>query len=73
MEVVCEGEKDQNTNRIRKNIAKPKEIVTKNKSGNPDSTNSSWAHPEETLYNETLQATTRSTITAEDKRKYKPN
>ena len=32
----------------------------KNKSGNPDSTNNSLAHPEETLDNESLQATTRS-------------
>ena len=31
-----------------------------NKSGIPDSTNSSLAHPDETLDNETLQATTRS-------------
>ena len=43
-----------------KNPAKPKEIVTKNKSENPDSTNNSLAHGEETLNNETLQATTRS-------------
>ena len=43
-----------------KNLAKPKEIVTRNKSGNPDSTKNSLAHPEETLDNETLQATTRS-------------
>ena len=42
-----------------KNLAKPREIVMKNKSGNPDSTNNSLAHPEETLDNETLQATTR--------------
>ena len=38
----------------------PKKIVTKNKSGNPDSTNNSLARPEETLDNETTQATTRS-------------
>ena len=31
-----------------------------NKAGNPDSTNSSLEHPEETLDNESLQATTRS-------------
>ena len=37
-----------------------KEIATKIKSGTQDSTNNSWAHPEETLDNETLQATTRS-------------
>ena len=43
-----------------KNLAKPKEIVTKNKSGNSYSTNNSLAHPEETLDNETLQATTSS-------------
>ena len=43
-----------------KNLAMPKEIVTKNKSGNPDSTNNSLSHPVETLDNETLQATTRS-------------
>ena len=30
----------------------------KNKSGNPDSINNSLAHPEKTLDNETLQATT---------------
>ena len=42
-----------------KNLARPKEIVTKNKSGNPDSTNNSLANSEETLDNETLQATTR--------------
>ena len=35
-------------------------MVTKNKSGNPDSTNNSLAHPEEMLDNETLQATARS-------------
>ena len=44
----------------KKNFAKPKEIVTRNKSGEPDSTNNSLAHPEETLDNETLQPTTRS-------------
>ena len=43
-----------------KNLAKPKEIVMKKKSGNPDSTNNSLAHPEETLDNETLQTTTCS-------------
>ena len=37
-----------------------KEIVTKKKYGNPDSTNNSFAHPEETLDNEDQQATTRS-------------
>ena len=41
-------------------LVKPKEIVTKNMSGNPDSANNSLAHPEETLDNETLQATTHS-------------
>ena len=45
---------------LQKNLAKPKEIVTKNKSGNPDSTNNRLAHPEDTLDNETLQATTLS-------------
>ena len=45
---------------LHKNLAKPKEIVMKNKSGNPDSTNNSLVHHEETLNNETLQATTRS-------------
>ena len=43
-----------------KNLEKSIEIVMKNKSGNPYSTNNSLAHPEETLDNETLQATTRS-------------
>ena len=43
-----------------KNLAKPKEIATKNKSGNQDSANNSLEHPEETLDNETLQAMTRS-------------
>ena len=42
-----------------KNLAQPKEIGTKKKSRNPDS-NKSLAHPEETVDNETLQATTRS-------------
>ena len=32
----------------------------KSKCGNPDSTNNSLSHPDETLDNETLQATTRS-------------
>ena len=43
-----------------KNLAKSKEIATKNMSGKPDSTNNSLASPEETLDIETLQATTRS-------------
>ena len=43
-----------------KNLAKPKEIAMKNKYENPDTTNNRLAHPEETLDNETLQATTRS-------------
>ena len=34
-----------------KNPAKPKEIVTKNKSGKPDSTNHSLVHPDEMLDN----------------------
>ena len=38
----------------------PKEIVTKNMSGNPDSTNNSLAHAEETPDNEALRATRRS-------------
>ena len=42
------------------NVAKPKEIVMKNKSGKPYSTNNSLTHPEETHDNETLPATTRS-------------
>ena len=42
-----------------KYLAKPKEIATKNKPGNPDSTNS-LAFSEETLDNESLQDTTGS-------------
>ena len=42
------------------NFAMPQKIITKNKTGSPDSTNNSLAHPEETLDNEALQATTRS-------------
>ena len=42
------------------NLAKPKEVVTKNKSGNPGSNNNNLPHPEETLDSETLQATTFS-------------
>ena len=45
---------------MQRNLAKPKEIITKNKSVKPDSTNNSLAHPEATLGNETLRATTRS-------------
>ena len=44
---------------LKKNHGRPKEIVTKNKSGYPDLTNNYLAHPEETLDNEALQATTR--------------
>ena len=44
----------------QKNLAKPTEIVKKNKSGNPYATNNSLAHPEETVDNETFQATTCS-------------
>ena len=44
----------------KKNLAKHKEVTTKNKRGKPDSTNNSLAHSEETLDNENLQATTRS-------------
>ena len=44
-----------------KKSCKTKIIVTKNKSGNPDSTINSLPHTEETLDNETpIQATTRS-------------
>ena len=43
-----------------KNIAKLKEIATKNKSVNPDSTNNSLTLPDEKHDNQTLQATTRS-------------
>ena len=43
-----------------KNQEKPKEIINKNKSGNPDSTINSLVHPDEMLDNSTLQATTRS-------------
>ena len=47
--------------RVRtKCLANSKEIVTTNKFGNPDSTNNSFAHPEETLDNHPLQATSRS-------------
>ena len=42
------------------NLAKPNEIVARNKYGNPDSTNNSLAHPDQPLDNETIQATTRS-------------
>ena len=44
----------------QKNLAKPKKIVMMSKSGNPDYTNNIFAHPEETLHNETPQAITRS-------------
>ena len=43
-----------------KNLEKPKEIVMKNKSGNQYSTSNSLLNPEETLDNETQQATTCS-------------
>ena len=66
--VVCAGEKDLGDQKQQKrpssmcgkNLAMPKEMVTKNKSRKPDSINHSLAHPEETLDNETTQATTRS-------------
>ena len=45
---------------LLKSLTKPQKIVTREKSGNSDSTNNSLAHPEDTLDNETLQATTRS-------------
>ena len=65
---VCAGEKDLDDQKHQtrwlsvfvKNLAEPKETAMKNKSGNPYSTNNSLAHPEETIDNETLQATTRS-------------
>ena len=43
-----------------KNLAKPKEVVTMNKSGNPDCANNSLEYPEETLDDEAIQATTGS-------------
>ena len=43
----------------------------KNKSGNPDSTNNSLAHPEETLDNETLHATTSHNGTGHSKTELK--
>ena len=43
-----------------KNLANPKEIITRNNSVNQDSTNDGLAHPEEMLDSEALQATTRS-------------
>ena len=66
--VVCAGEKgldDQKRQKRRSSVSvkkscKPKGVVRKNKSGNPDSTNNSLAHPEETLDNEPIQATTHS-------------
>ena len=42
------------------NIAKPKEIATKTKPGNPDSTKNSLTYPKEMLDIEILHATTRS-------------
>ena len=68
MKAVCAGEKDLNDQKHQmrrssvfvKNLAKPKEIVRKNKSGNPVSTNNSLAHREEAHDDETLQATARS-------------
>ena len=43
-----------------KNLAKPKEIATKKRSENPNSTNNKSTHPEETLDNKALLATNRS-------------
>ena len=58
---------------LQKNLAKPKEIVTKNKSGNPDSTNNSLALPEERLIMKSDNLQLIQAITAENKRKHKPN
>ena len=58
--VVCKEKRIWMVEHVRTKSCKAKEIVTKNKCGNPDSTNNSLAHPEETLDNETLQATTSS-------------
>ena len=57
--VVCAGENDlydQKHHKRRLSVSvkkscKTKEIITTNKSGNPDSTNNSLAHPEEMLDN----------------------
>ena len=64
---------EESVDRVHKNLARPKEMFTKNKPGNPDSTNNSLAHPEETLDNDTLQGTLAQAIMAEDKQKRKPN
>ena len=79
--VACAGEKDLDYHNHHKrrlsvfflNLAKPKEIVTKNKSENPNSSNNSLKHPEVTLDNETLQAATRSGHNGRGQRKRKPN
>ena len=55
-----EGHQNKRSSVFAKKIAKPKEIVTKNKSGNQDSTNNSSAHLEESPVNEALQDTTCS-------------
>ena len=51
---------EETVERVCKKSCKVPKIATKNKSVNPDSTNNSLAHHEETTDNETLQATTRS-------------
>ena len=56
-----------------KNLAKPKEIVTKIKSGNPDSTNNSLAHSLKRLIMKPYKLQLVQAITAEDKRKRKLN
>ena len=66
--VVCVGDEDLDDQKRQKrrssvfvtNLARPKEIVMKNISVSPDSTDNSMAHPEETIDNETLQATSCS-------------
>ena len=56
-----------------RNLVRPMEFVAKNMSGNPDSTSNSVAHPDETLDNETLQATTRSDHDVREQAQSKPN
>ena len=51
---------EESVERVSKKILKIPKIATKNKSGNTYSANNSLTHPEQTLDNETLQATTRS-------------
>ena len=52
-------QKRQSSMYIKKSCKAPKNCY-KNNYGNPDSTNNSLAHPEETLDNETIQATNSS-------------